>query len=484
MTETRTVAVAPGALPLLGHVVRLAGQGVLGFFESLPDVGDLVEIRIGTWRAYVVCHPDLAQRVFMQDRIFDKGGPLFTIFREIAGNGVGTCPHPEHRRQRRLLQPAFHSDRFPEYAHVMTEQTSAVMDSWHEGLTVDVSAEMRRFTSKVLSKTLLAPEATSPAALAVEETIDDIERGLFWQTVMPSTLLRRLPIPVNRRYRSALAHLHAAVDGCVQHYRSIPIDHADLLSAFLATENNEDKPLTDSEIHDQVITFMLAGITTTATTLTWALRLLAEQPDIEKQVHSEVDTVLGGRIAVWDDLPYLEFTSHVINEALRLYPPLWLIPRRTTEETELAGCTLPAGTTLICSPYLIHHRTDVYPDPDRFDPDRWIPDRAAQRPRNTFIPFGAGARKCIGATFGITEATLILASISARWQLSPISKKSIRPIVRAGIVTGSLPMRLHRRAPERAAIQKAALPPATTMMPSPNPDRQRGDNPLKRRTST
>lgn len=445
MTDTWTVAAAPGAVPLLGHALRLR-KGLLSFLESLSDAGDLVQIRIGPWQAYVVCHPDLTQHVLLHDRIFDKGGPLYDTLRQTIGNGVVTCPYAEHRRQRRLLQPAFRRDRLPGYAQVMTEQIGTVMGSWRENQVIDVPFQMRAFTSRILSKAMFAAESATPTALAVEESFDDLERGSYRHMITPP-MLRRLPTPVYLRFQRARARLRAAVIQGVQDYRRTGIDHADVLSALLAAQDDQGRSLADSEIHDQVVTMVLAGTETTATGLSWALDLLPRYPEVLEKLYAEVDTVLSGRIADWNDLPNLEFTNRVVTEALRLYPPAWILTRLISADTELAGKTLPAGTTLIYSPYLIHHRADLYPEPDRFDPDRWLPEHSAHRPRNAYIPFGAGVRRCLGEAFSMAEATLILASIAAQWQLTHTTNTAIRPVARADLAPRGLRMRLHRRGP-------------------------------------
>jgi cytochrome P450 len=178
--------------------------------------------------------------------------------------------------------------------------------------------------------------------------------------------------------------------------------------------------LTDEELTDTIITCFFAGAETSASLAAWAVHLTAEHPEVEEQLHAEVDRVLGGSPATYADLPRLEVAGRIITETLRLRPPGWIFTRVTTREAQLGEYRLPAGSAVIYSQYLAHHQPDVFRDPDRFDPDRWLRDRPdAPPPLGAFVPFGTGARKCIADTFATTEATLALATIAACWSLKP-----------------------------------------------------------------
>jgi pentalenene oxygenase len=190
-----------------------------------------------------------------------------------------------------------------------------------------------------------------------------------------------------------------------------------------------------AEIWDQVVTFFI-GADVTACAIAWALYLVSTHPQIENRLHAEVDSVLDGRPARWDDYENLQFTRRIVAEALRLYPPVWLTTRRTTVDTQLAGRHIPAGTTIIYSSYIVHHRADLYPDPARFDPDR------RPGPREAYIPFGSGPRKCIGEQFGTVEATLTLASVASRWVLRTTGRARPRPAAQAMLVPEHLHMRV------------------------------------------
>ncbi|MGH3868766.1 MAG: cytochrome P450 [Pseudonocardiaceae bacterium] len=446
MTATLTVGSAPGALPLLGHALALSRRP-LDFLKSLPAHGDLVRVKLGPWPAYVVCHPDLVHQILVEDRTFDKGGPTYDKLRKVTGNGLATCGHRDHRRQRRLMQPAFQRDRIPGYARVMTEQIAAVTELWHDGQVLDVLAAMNALTMAVVTRTLFAAEVDELTFVEMQQCTRDFLAGVARRVVMPWELLDKIPTRSNRRFDRARNRLRHHTHELITNYRQAGIDHGDLLSMLLAARDDDGQGLADSEIHDHVLTFALAGTETAATTLSWVWHLLGCHPDIQARLHNEVDTVLNGRIAEYHDIPKLELTGRIITESLRLYPPAWMLTRRTTTDTELAGQHLPAGTIVVFSPYVVHHRADLYLDPNRYDPDRWRDDSTHRLPRGAFTPSASGARKCIGDVFAVTEATLALASIATRWQLDAIPRARIRPVARFILAPRSLRMRLRQRGP-------------------------------------
>jgi cytochrome P450 len=443
MTVTDVPAVqdcgrAPGALPLLGHTLALL-RDPLRFLSSLPEHGDLVRIRLGLVDAIVVCDPELTRQLLLDSRTFEKGGPLVDKASEVFGDGLGTCPHGEHRRQRRLTQPAFHQARLPGYAQTMADQCHAVTGAWRDGQIIDALPEMTTLTIRVIAATMFG-SALPPAALS--QILDDfaaVMDGIYLHMILPGPF-GRLPTPGNRRYQRARGRLGRTIGQAIDGYRADGADHGDLLSMLVATRDNSQS-FSDAEITDQILTFLFGGTETSAALLTSALYLLARHPDIQRQLQDEVDTVLAGAMPSYDDLPRLELTGRILTETLRIYPPAWIITRSTTTDTRLGAHFIPAGTVMAYSPYLIHHRPDLHAGPDDFNPGRWANPRA----RDTFIPFGAGARKCIGDAFAMTEATLVLASIARHWQVDFIPGRNARPTPRTTLAPRRMRLRVTAR---------------------------------------
>ncbi|WP_055701357.1 MULTISPECIES: pentalenene oxygenase [Streptomyces] len=458
MSEQTTfvAGTAPGAIPVVGHAQQIMRNPV-DFMTSLSAHGDLVRIRIGPTTAYVPTHPDLLRHVLTSDRVFDKGGIFYDRARDIAGNGLVTCPFSDHRRQRRLMQPAFTRPRLKRYAAAMHAEIEATASRWHDGMVVDAFPEMYGMALRTVARTLYATPVSPELAAGVERAFDVVLNGLFRQMFLPG-FLRGLPLPANLRYRRNLRFLHETTQRLIDDYRADGAEHDDLLAALLASRDEDGGRLGDREIHDQVITVMAAGTETVAGTLTWVFYLLSRHPEIEAALYEEIDGVLGGRAPVWEDLPNLSLADRIISEALRLHPPAWLFTRLTAEETELAGRRLPQGTTIVFSPAAVSQDREAFDDPTSFDPDRWLPDGVTAKARQAFMPFGTGARKCIGDLYARTEATLGLATILGRWRVTCEPDMDIRPVPLATVYH-----------PRRLRLKLTARAPRPVASPAPAP---------------
>ncbi|MFG3019495.1 cytochrome P450 [Streptomyces sp. NPDC048254] len=434
--RTWTTGTAPGIFPLIGHGIAFYRRP-LAFLNSLPAHGDLVEIRLGPQRAWMVCHPELTHEVLMDPHTFDKGGPLYDRLGSLMGDGLVTCRQPAHRDKRRLLQPAFRPSHVAAYTDLVTEEAESVCEAWQAGGTVPVTEAMMTLTTRVISRVLLSDSLDDTTTAEVRDCLADVVRGLFLRTVVPVDLLFRVPTPANRRYRRALSRLHAIIDTAIAR-RRLGADRDDVLGALLAAARGTDgtAAITDQEIHDHLITLLLTGAETSALALAAAFSLLARNPEAERRLHAELDAVLpDGRRPGPDDLPRLVQTRCVVSETLRHSSPGWLFTRVTTRATELAGCRLPAGATVLYSPYLLHHDPSWFPDPERFDPDRWLPGRPTTAQRRATMPFSAGNRKCLGDEFAMVEVTLALATIAGRRRLRHLpgaAEQTPRPAITLG----------------------------------------------------
>lgn len=446
---------APGALPVVGHALQMMRHPV-DFMNSLSAYGDLVEIKIGPTRAYVPTHPEVLRQVLTNDRVFDKGGVFYDRARDIAGNGLVTCPFADHRRQRRLMQSAFTRDQIKRYAEAMHAEIESTASRWRDGMVVEAFPEMYGMALRTVGRTLYSTPVSPELAARVERAFDVVLNGLFRQMFLPAAI-RRLPLPSQRRYRTNLDFLHQTTQRLIDDYRGSDTERGDLLAALIASRDDDGGRLGDKEIHDQVITVMAAGTETVAGTLTWVFYLLSQHPQIEAALYDEIDTVLGGRAPRFDDLPNLSLADRIISETLRLHPPAWLFTRLTAAQAELAGRRLPAGSTVVFSPAAVAQYEEAFDDPTRFDPDRWLPERVAPAARHAYVPFGTGARKCIGDLYARTEATLGLATILGRWRVTCEPGMDVRPVPLATVYH---PRRLRLRLDARTARRAAPSAPA------------------------
>lgn len=449
---------APGAQPLLGHFLPLL-RDPLRFMDSLRGRGDLVAIRVGPLRFAVVCDPVLAHEVLTDLRTFDRTGPVYDRTRRAMGSGVATATYADHRRQRLIMQPAFHARHLAGYAEVMRHQTGTLVGGWQDGEVVDMVEEMFRLTTSIALRALFSTRLDPADAEKLRSAFEVFLRGSYTQLALPS--LGRLPLPANRRYQAALRQWRTQVRDLIARHRGAAGDQHDLMARLLDARGDDGEGMSDEELCDQVAVLLIAGAETTSAALTWAMYLLCTHPEVLDAVSAESGRVLGGAVAGWAHLPDLELTARVIKEALRLYPPSWLLPRTATREARLGAHVVPAGTMVLVSQYLLHRDPDVFADPDRFDPGRWLaPGRfaaesapPATRPRSSskshhaYVPFGGGPTKCLGEQFATAEAVLALASVLARWTPQLLDSRAARkPDCRLVMLPRHLPVRLAARA--------------------------------------
>jgi cytochrome P450 len=414
------------------------------FVRSLRPAGDIVRVDLGTWPVYFLTTPELVHQVRVaQARSFARGA-VFERARPLLGSGLATSDGDLHHRQRRLMQPAFQHSRIAAYAETMSRSARAMTDSWRAGDVVALNDEMYSLALTIVAEAMFSAAAGRPAVAAVRRLMPVLVRGILVRTVAPP-LLVRAPTPGNRRFHRVAEQLRGAIDQVVQRYRASATDHADLLSMLLAARDADTgEAMTDLQVRDEVVTVMLTGTETTATTLSWALHELARHPEVEERVHREVDAVIGTRPPGHADVARLEHTGRVLDETLRLHPAL-LFMRRAVAPVEIGGTAIPAGTEIAYSPYALQRDPDLYPFPDRFDPDRWLPDRVPRRLRSAFTPFGAGPHRCIGDAFAWSEMAIALATIAARWRLRPLRGHAVREVRAAIPRPSAVPMEVQPR---------------------------------------
>ena len=440
-----SVGVVPGAIPVLGHAVKLARRP-LELLNAAIAGPDLMELRLGPQRALLVCAPELAHQMLVKARIFDKGGRFFEKIRQGAGDGLVSSEWLVHRRHRPLIQPAFHPHRLATYPGVMAKEITDMTASWHSGDQIEVGTAMQQYTMRVLIRTLFFAPAAAPFLDEIGRCAAIVLRGAYWRAMNPADFIERLPLPANRRHVAAIRRLRGIVETIVEGYRQAGTDHGDVLSMLLhARDENTGDGLTDTEITDHVYTLLIAGTETTASVLSWVFYLLGRNPDARERLHAELDALPPDQQLDMRTVGSLDYTRRVVTETLRLYPAAWLLARMTTTDCELGPYRIPSDTMMFYSPYLLHRRPDVFADPERFDPDRWLPERAAALPRGAFVPFGGGSRKCIGDNFGLIEATIALVAIARDWVLEPIDDVPVRPVPKISLAPGRLPMTLHAR---------------------------------------
>ena len=443
----RDVPLVPGGQRVLGHALEFR-RDPLALLQRAREHGEVVRIRFGPVPVYLLNSPGaIRQALVGQARKLEKG-ISFGRTKALIGNGLVMSDGEHHRRQRRLMQPAFHRAEIARYLDTMREVAVPRIEAWPDGGTLAFDRELRSITLTVLVRTLLSSDLGP-------EAIGEIERLLrvLLAELLPDGIIANVPalawVPTrsNRRFGAANRRLDTLLTGIIDRYRAGGRDHGDLMSILMHAHDDETGTgMTGQQLRDEAVTLVIAGSETTGNTIAWACHLLTQHPEVQAQLQQEADQVLAGRDAGYDDLDRLPVTRAVITETLRLYSPVWILPRQAAEDVELGGHRLAAKSRILFSPFALNRDPHVHRDPDRFDPGRWA--TSEYRPgevRQSFFPFGQGIRNCIGEGFAWTEAILLLSAIAARWDLRLADGADVHPVVSSTLVPSELPIIVTRR---------------------------------------
>lgn len=418
MTTSLSIPQISG-LPLIGNLLAFRADRTKLFARIAHECGDMGVYRLGTRKLILITAPELTHAVLVEHAtVFDKTPFFRTYMRPMLGNGLLTIAQDLHRKQRKLVAPAFQHRRIAAYATVMAEYADQIQRLWSDGTTIDVAREMMRLTLWIVGKTLFDAHVLDEAE-ELGQALTTALRAFNAQVGSVVPIPPTWPTPLNRRAQRAIARLKVTIARIIADRRMLDQDRGDLLSMLLQAQYEDDgSRMSDQQVHDEVMTLFLAGHETTANALAWTWMLLAQHPDVYARMRAEVDRVLGAgataRTPGFDDLVNLPYTLQVFKEALRLYPPVPMLVRQATQSITLGGYALPAGSVVVLSPAMLHRRPEAFPDPERFDPDRWTPEAEARLPVSTYLPFGSGPRVCIGNHFAMMEGHVVLATLAQR----------------------------------------------------------------------
>jgi cytochrome P450 len=402
---------------------------------------------------YVVSDAALVHELLHTHGRYLRKGAIFEVMKSLFGEGLLTSDADLHRRQRRLLQPAFHHGRIARYAEYMVTAAEAHQRGWRDGETVDMAAQMLALTLTIVGKTLFGSDLRGDVAM-MGRALQAALVGLRQVGYLPlGSLILSLPLPTSRRTRAAVTEIDTAVRRVISQRRDADevTDTGDLMS-MLVLASEDGQGMDDRQVRDEVVTILLAGHETTAMALTWTWYLLASHPEQGDLLADELSSVLGDRDPTAADFAQLPRTRAIIAEAMRLYPPAWGFSRTVNRELVLGGWTIPAGSVCAVSQWALHRDPRYWQDPHSYLPERWLrPDGGFDesqpgQPRGAWFPFGMGNRICIGEHFAWMEAVLVIATICRRWRPELVADHPVR-------VEGDLTLRtahgmrvtLHRR---------------------------------------
>jgi cytochrome P450 len=411
--------------------------------------GDVVRFRLGPPYTYMVAHPDYVHQILVDDADkYHKTDLIKRVLGPSLGNGLLLNEDESWRKQRRMMQPAFHARRIDSYAQVMVDFAVRTEQEWQRqpGQTRDVHHDMMHLTLGVVAKTLFDADVTGDA----DQISAAITLGL---QVTNAKFSRIIPIPdwlptrTNRRGKQSQRIIDDLLMGFIRDRRASGEDKGDLLSMLLMAVD-DGGGMTDAQLLNESFTLFVAGHETTANALTWTWYLLSQNPQAADRLHEELDRVLAGRTPTMQDLPNLPYTDAVIKESMRLYPPAWTVGRQPVVDVEVGGFTIPAGSGILISQYVLHRDPRYFAEPEQFRPERWADSLEKRLPRYAYFPFGAGPRVCIGNSFALMEARLVLAEMAQHYspRLVPGHVVGTEPIVTLR-PRGGMPMVIEQRSP-------------------------------------
>jgi cytochrome P450 len=413
--ERRPSPRGPKGRLLAGQMAEYGVDPIASVRRWRDEFGDYVPIRFGPFRAHMAFGPAEIEQVLVERAADFRKSFGTRMLIPLLGRGLLTAEGDEWLRHRRLASPAFHRGRVEGYGRTMARYAQDSVDSWSDGETLDLHDEMTALTLRIVARTLFDSDVTSriEEVARIGASIQDFYylRFASLRFLIPTWL----PTPGNRRLAAATRRLDEVVYNIIRERRPDE-DRGDLLSMLLLARDEHGAGMSERQVRDEVMTLLLAGHETTALALSWAFLLLDRNPEARDRLEAEHGAVLGDRPASPSDVPALPYSQAVINETLRLYPPAYVTGREAVRATTIGGVPIPKRHIVLISMYTTHRDPRFFPEPDAFRPERWLDGLDKRLPRGAFIPFGLGSRKCIGASFAMMEATLLLATMARRWR--------------------------------------------------------------------
>lgn len=443
--------------PIIGNLNEFAADPTIALLDMARTHGDIVQFRMFGLKFVLVSNPEYIREVLITNvDQFPKAKRDIELLSRFLGQGLVSSEGEFHRQQRKLAQPAFHARRIQSYADTMVNYAADMRDHWQPGAIYDMSEEMMTLTMFIVAKSLFDADKDRMADLAqtVGTAIGRIQAITDADFNLPLLIPEWIPTRNNRDRKQARAVLYETVDALITARRATAVngqveDTGDLLSMLLLSQTEDGSFMPDHQVRDELVTLFVAGHETTSNALTWAWYLLSQHPEVEAKLHEELDRVLNGRLPTLGDLPALTYTEMIIKETLRLYPPAWVLSgRQAAVDTHIGEYPIAKNTVVFVSPFVMHRLPQYFADPDKFEPERFMPEREAAIPRYVYLPFGGGPRVCIGNSFALMEARLILATLAQqyRFHLQPDQIVERNPQITLSPKYG-MHMRLEKREP-------------------------------------
>lgn len=420
---------------LLGNIPDFLRDPIAAFTKGWVACGDLVHFRMaGPISFYLLAHPSDIKRVLQDNHENYQKDPIHSAkLKTFAGQGLTMSEGSLWRQQSRLMRPAFRTDSLESLLPSIVTPTTEMLASWRSysqsGQPIDLSAEMLRVSLRIVMRAMFDADPNEKAVAIVESSAVLLEHA-YREMRTYIGLPHWLPTLANRRFLVARRALDRLAYDIINLRRRFPSKRGDLLSLLLGGVTDKKAPISDKQIRDEIITMILAGHDTTGAALTWTLYLLAQHPDVSERVAAEVSAISDTAAPSLSDLDNLRYTEAVFDEAMRLFPPAWVLSRRSLGHDEFRGHRIPPGSNLFLSPFITQRHPDFWRDPNEFLPERFTGTERATQPQYAYFPFGGGPRQCIGKIFALTTAKLVLAMVLRNYRLSLATDAPVRPMPR------------------------------------------------------
>jgi cytochrome P450 len=427
MNQPRSATKAPGPKNeslFMGNLMAMRRDPLKLLLTLQREYGDVGRLRFGPYTIHSVTHPDYIKRVLQDNNANYVRGRMYEQFKCFMGEGLLTNDGGRWLRHRRMAQPLFNHRSVEGMASTMVDHLQRMLDRW-EGrarstTTFDVIPEMMSLSLGILSGVMFSADLSEEAE-RLGPAIRFSLTAMIFSGSMSQILPSWLPTPYNFRVRNGRRALHEVMDRLIAEHQGEDRPR-DLVSMLVsAVDESTGRPLTNQEIRDELMTIFLAGHETTGVGLSWMLYALSKHPDVVRRLEAEVDEVLDGRAPTLEDLPRLPYSRMVVEEALRMYPPIWLFPRDAVGHDEIGGYHIPAGSSIFLTPYVTHRHPEFWENPDAFDPERFTPEKSAARPRFAYFPFGGGQRQCIGNHMAMLQLQLAAIMIAQRFRVHAVA---------------------------------------------------------------
>jgi cytochrome P450 len=421
--ETMVAPPRAKGLPLIGNTLDFMNNPLQFLLHHSRHTGRVFDMQIGSRTITVVWHPADIKHVLLDNaKAYSKSEGYKTVQRML-GNGLLNSEGDFWLRQRKLIQPAFHLSKIAGMTKLMTTTCGNILKRWEQkpqGAVINLSAELMRITLEIVTNALFSTDVSQNVERVYEHMSVLLEYA-YYRIVSPVKLPEYIPTPGELRFRKARHEFDQLIYGIIAKRKRQAGNYNDLLDMLLASIDEETNTgMTEEQLRDEIITLFMAGHETSANALAWCFYLLAQSPSVATRMREEIARVTGGQTVRFEHLHELKFVNQVIQETLRLYPPAWVIGRKSLHGDTIAGYHIPAGRTIVVSPYATHRHPNLWENPDTFDPDRFASDevkKLTQPGKFQYIPFGGGARMCIGYNFALLEMQLVLAMILPHYSI-------------------------------------------------------------------